>query len=357
MSSKAKKIMLASLLLLASCVYSSCPCPEDCCNNRCKPGYPVDRDCMIGGYNAQGRIDVCGSRDFYASGTFLYWEPKEQGLDIALITPIYNPTVNDANNLNTDFDYQPGFKITLGLFLLNDNWGLQADYTRFHTKNRASGKADPLIDTITNYWRVGTQIDNLISIISRASIDMDFIDLSIGRPYYMGTNLIFNPYIGVRGGLINQRNIVRTETSRSLWYETKVSSDSWFVGPKIGICTNWLLADGFRFFGDGFSSLFYQNFKVAAKEFEDRNPSLFTTNASNTLGYINVSLDLSIGIGWGKYFHYQKLHIDATVGYELEVMWNQNQMRAFIEEIKHQIHSNPGNLTPHGFIVALRLDF
>lgn len=357
MLSKVKKVVIGSLLLSFSSIFSACPCPDDCCNYRCKAGYPVDQTCMTSGYNAQGRIDVCRSRDYFASATFLYWQPKEQGLDIALISPIYDPTANVAHNLNTHFDYQPGFRVSLGLFLPCDNWGLFADYTYFHAKNNAERKkADTSKIFLTNYWKIGANVNNQ-SLSSHSTIDQDFIDLSLGRPYYIGTMLIFNPFIGLRGGIVDQRMEVVAQTSTSTYYKTYIKSDSWLIGPRIGIETNWLLADGFRCFGEAFSSVFYQDFKVRAKEFTGKSSSTLTTDLSDNFKYINGSLDLSLGFGWGKYFYCQRLHIDVMAGYEIELLWNQNLMRTFVEEIKNNVHSKPGNLSPHGFIFAMRLDF
>ena len=354
---KAKKTILASILLLATSVFASATYPEDSYNYRFDQGYPVDENHMIGAYNAQGRIDVCGDWDFYATGTFLLWQPKQQGLDVALVTPRTNPTNNAAHNLNTDFDYDPGFKLTLGSFFSDDNWGLWAEYSRLHTDNSARRKADPQIDTITNYWRIGATVTNLTSIFSKWDLGLDILDLSLGRPYYIGTKLIFNPFIGGRVSWIDQKINVRTSTSTGSKYETNVSSDSWLIGPRIGINTNWLLAEGFRFFGNTSASLFYQNFKLTAKEYQDINPRVYTINASEDQSNFNANVDLSLGFGWGRYFFRQKLHFDAIAGYELMLMWNQNLMRSFIEEIKNSVHSNHGNLTPHGFIFATRLDF
>ena len=222
-----KKIIIATWVFIASSVFSSSA--EDNYNYKFDPGYPVDENHMMGAYNAPARIDVKNSWDFYVNGTFILWQPKQQGLDLALISPIFDRNANHASILNTDFDYDPGFKLSLGTGYGSDNWQSWAEYTRLYTKNRARRSVAHTHTTITNYWRIGTALSNLINISSNWFSHFNILDLSIGRPYYVGTKLIFNPYFGGKAGWIDQKyNVIYTNIVQNVHhnYVTKVKSKS-----------------------------------------------------------------------------------------------------------------------------------
>lgn len=348
-----KKLILFPILFIIPTMSFTAPFIDNVYNSKFEKGYPVDEDQMIGAYNAQGRINTCGNWDFFAGGSLLLWQPKEQGLDFALISPI-NPSSKRAHDFYPKFEYDPGLKLNLGLFFSEDNWGIWTQYTRFSDKLCFKKFINTSNETVINYWRIGDPIDKIASLFSSWDLDFNIFDLSLERPYYIGTKLIFDPYIGIKSGWIDQKVKVAYSTSSSD-YETEVFSDSWLLGPAMGINTNWLMAEGFRFFGNGSIALFFQKFKLSAKEFQRKNS--YSIDDADEINCFNANLNLSLGFGWGRYFFQQKIHFDAMAGYELQLFWNQNQMKSFVEEIKNKIYSNPGNLTPHGFIFALRLDF
>ena len=209
---------------------------------------------------------------------------------------------------------------------------------------------------MTSYWRIGEQITDLFEIFSKWNLGLDILDLSLGRSYYVGTCFTVTPFVSAKAAWINQKANIKS-AKKDNKYQTRVSSKSWFLGPQAGVETNWFLAEGFRFFSNASSALFYQHFSLLAKEYEIKNPITYTTNASDKLDCINASISLAMGFGWGKYFNYNNLHFDVQAGYEMQLFWNQNQMRSFVEELKNKVYSKPGNLTPHGFTLTMRLDF
>jgi hypothetical protein len=59
------------------------PCPPDPCKTCEIPGGP-----MQSAYSHPARVNVCGSWDVFASASFLYWQPMEEGLNLGIDTPI-----------------------------------------------------------------------------------------------------------------------------------------------------------------------------------------------------------------------------------------------------------------------------
>lgn len=118
-------------------------------------GHEMSKELMMPIYNAPARIDVRSSWDLYVTGRFLYWQAREENLEIGLIsrndpegisvtadTPFTTFYVNNMNVANQRFTYRPGFKIGLGANLDNDNWDAYTEYTWFHSST--TGRVNPL---------------------------------------------------------------------------------------------------------------------------------------------------------------------------------------------------------------------
>jgi hypothetical protein len=355
---KRKKLLISSFIFLASFAFSK-ESQENNYNYRFNPGYSADKNHMIGAYNAPAQIKTEDSWNLFASARFIYEQPKEGGLDLALITPVYTEP-KEIQPLVMDFDYDPGFKVSLGASLKKDSWNLWGDYFYLHTRNKVKKELDQTQQTLTNYWRVGSAVNNLNYINAKWKLKIDIADLSLGRPYYVGTKLTFNPFIGTRVAFINQKMKVKYDSlvnDITSHYFTKTYSDSWGIGPRVGVNSNWFLDEGFKIFGNISASLFYQRFIVKVAEYKDADPMIFSTQAQKKQGYITPNLDFALGLGWESYLNNHKNHIDINLGYEMNVFWNQNMMKSFIEELKNQNSAKPEDLTPHGFILSFNFDF
>ncbi len=63
----------------SSCIEKVEKC--ECCGENITPS-PV-----IASYNFPDKVYLCASKKAYVTGSFIYWEPIEQGLDIAILAP------------------------------------------------------------------------------------------------------------------------------------------------------------------------------------------------------------------------------------------------------------------------------
>ena len=86
---------------------------------------------ILAAYNAPARFDVKGTWDLFTTLSFLYWQPREDGLSLAL-SSYAEPQENPGKLFNMHFDYKPGFKIGVGSNFTHDNWNLFFEYTRLH---------------------------------------------------------------------------------------------------------------------------------------------------------------------------------------------------------------------------------
>lgn len=146
---------------------------------------------MAPGYNASARYAVRGAWEFYLKGSFIYWQPKEQGLEVGILTSAASDHQDRIKNLN--FDYKPGFKVTVGTNFDHDKWSLEAQYTRLHSKeDRHFYAASP--EYITPSWhdQITAAVDNAKE---QWKLLYDTIDLHLLRADYSGKAITLTPFL------------------------------------------------------------------------------------------------------------------------------------------------------------------
>ena len=335
--------------------------------------------------------------DVFVSASFIYWQAKEKGLDLG-ITDNWCDYCETGRVINMNFDFKPGFKVGVGMHSDYDDWHLYLEYTRLHLTDHKSYRLKndccecepcedecPPCNEIIPAWTTNRN-DNLYYQQAKGkwTMNLDILDLELGRAYWVGTQLTFAPFVGLRGGWLDQRMKAKycgtvydpqTElcTDDCTSYKSSNKSDSWFIGPRVGIDTNWLLGEGFRFFGNTAFSLIYQEFKTKVREYsiEDggcADPCICDCvcpcpcedcgyiNTKDKTGYITPNAEIAIGFGYGTQLDCYKWYFDLTVGYEFHVFWNQNMMRNIWDKSYHPIQdTDAGDLFLQGLTITAKL--
>jgi hypothetical protein len=317
-------------------------------------GHAVKEHQMLGAYNAPARIDVRGSFDVSLSADFIWWQPKEKGLDLAYLadsdvsTSVSNGFVHPGN------DYKPGFKIGLGVNFEHDNWGMFAEYTWLHfTQSKSYTRPDSTV-TIHPMWNFGHG-DTLTAVTGNWKVGYDMIDLVMQRAYYNGTKLTYTPSLGLRGGWIKSKmSSVYTGTYAN---NGKAKDKTWLVGPKAGFDANYIFGAGFRMFGKAAAALLYQNFKTSIDYYA--NTTLTNNIKCSHKGQLTPNAELGLGLGYGTYFSNRGFHFDIALSYDFECYWNQNNMRSLLDASQTAVYGyyKAGDLFMHGLTVALKFDF
>lgn len=335
----------------------SCPAPVCCPAPKCCPA--VEKIKLTCAYNAPARIEVRGCWDLYASASFTYWQALQDNMEYAIVSD-ETATAFDGTVQNLGFDFEPGFKVALGMNFDHDNWDTRVEYTWFrgNTSSSTTATADQLI------YPMSTFPDNATYSASseRWKLHMDLLDWELGRSYYVGKKLTFRPFLALRGAWIRQ-NIDVDYHSEALEISTDVSVDkksrSWAVGPRAGLYTDWLFCDGFRLFGNGAGDILFTRYTTLRSEQDTAGilANSITYRQSN-LNTVRTHLDLELGLGWGTYFDCNNWHIDLSAGYNFQVFFDQNMFRHFNDDIAIANSTSPyGNLYLHGLTVTARFDF
>jgi hypothetical protein len=142
--------------------------------------------------------------------------------------------------------------------------------------------------------------------------------------------------------------------------ESTNSSNSWGVGPILGVSGNCLLGKGFRLEGSASTTLVYTTYTsinhsetVASTLF---NPGPYTATYTNYIG-LRPNIDAVLGLGYGKYLHSCDMHIDFAVAYEFSMYWGQNMMRKLLDNVLTGTSPAPSDLLLQGLILSLQFAF
>ncbi len=381
-----RKILLISLAFGCLSAQECSPCWEE----------PT----LNAGYNFPANLETCNSWNMWVNASFLYWQPIEENIDPAAVvhseftTILPLPTTpsvsNDLSIVSMDFKFKPGFQVAIGFNPNYDHWDLEAEYTRFHShqKKFTSGQIfSPLLLDPGNLAVLAFFEDQIVgdpingSVKEHWYLNMDVLDLDLGRWFYVGQKLTFHPYCSVRGALIHQKLNAHYESNLSLTNGTVVpfpsavyfKSHSWGVGPRIGLDAHWNLCRGFRLFSNGSADiLFTRYYSCQTRGIVSIIPvSIDCENkiSQKTINSLRGHFDLEMGFGWGKYFQDSRWHMDLELGYGFQIFFDQNMFRhlttAFVVPVSTSRFVNlattsnepNGNLYIQGLTAKVKIDF
>jgi hypothetical protein len=345
-----------------------CMCEEKKCD--LKPNVEKKSPCMSCGYNAPFRYKTSGCCDFYVKGSFIYWQPLEEGLTFAK-TIENQPIISTGPFLGSemiemDFDYKPGFKVGVGLLSDYDNWDVFFEYTWFH-QTQTQIKNPPKSGRLLYYpWFNSQNVQEAnqpyaLDIKSSWNLDMDLINLELARSYFVGRKLTFRPFVGAKAMWIDQSINILANIIDWGNKEVKNRSQSWALGARSGLYTNWILGKGFKSFANLAACLLYTDYHKVSKDEDAIDTVTFGSrymDSSNKFRYLRTSLEFTLGFGYGCYFSNNN-HFDFNIGYDFNGFFHQNMMRFYSDELSSAsaIDHLAGNLYTHGLNASFMLNF
>lgn len=317
-------------------------------------------------YNTPARIDVRGCWGFYITGSYIYWMPKEENIElgVSLEFDVQNGEKIIIENYNVvDFEpwYRSGYKVGIGLISDYDHWDWYSEYTWFHQRQGASTD-----DQIIAKWLkpvLANQFPQMNNASGSWLLELDVIDSHLARTYYVGRRLVFRTHFGGRVAWLQQSIGVDYENMRTegvVTFSSKNSSTSRGFGPRMGVDTNWMLGDSFRIFGKGAGSILYTEYDISQQQ---TNPLLEEFNIiswklSDDTWFLRPNFELIAGLGYGTYFCCERYYVDFSASYEFHVFWNQNVFRHFYgDNILNQKTLAEGDLYLHGLTITLKVSF
>jgi hypothetical protein len=329
-------------------------------------------------YNQSARPEVRCSWDVFATATFLYWYVGQEGMDVGYNTA-YNADglLPPSNGLKVaqKGEYKPGFKVGVGANFDFDKWVGYVEYTWLHastsqnTNAGADTRGTPVI-VLGTWYRQNTPkpLDSTATALSsKWTVNLDMLDATLSRPYYEGRNLTITPFSGARALWLRQNFRLSATAYNSSAVNPVIShnnSNSWGLGPRMGMLGHWQLGYGFRVEGDASASILYQSYtKVSHREDALLSAPAFAAeiNGESSLRYKNYGAlrpiaDMGMGIGWGSYLDCQNYYLDIAANYDFMILWGQNMLCHLVDEY-YSVGGAPAELYYHGLTLTARFDF
>ena len=306
---------------------------------------------------------VCGKWDL--SADMLYWFASEEASAVwADILKVGNNTSSfTAQDFN--FHWDPGFRLGAGYNLKYDQWDTQLFWTSFHTEAHQSQNTSstliPLeIETIHPEFFAADLSDNFAASAKiRWELVVNMFDWELGRNFWVSKGFSLRPFIGVKGGWINQSikvdynhlTIQKIPTANS--GREHLKNNFWGVGPLAGVNTKWKL----RNFGTHYPS-FFGDFSVAGLWGTWNCNDVYTnTAAAKVVVHMKKSRLGALmlrgfwGAGWDIDFNKGRSHFATRLGYEMQLWINQLRLPT------SQLIRLHGDLTLQGMTFNCRFDF
>lgn len=324
---------------------------------------------------------------------FLWWRGELSNLSYAikrqtvLIGSELVPTqtaVVPVEKEEFDWEYSPGVRLGLGVITSLDGWDLYANWTYYHTsEHRVKDTATidftafntPGAEMYTSPWLIQPN-SNLYSHMSGGwDLDINMIDLELGRNFWISDELSIRPMSGIRGfwaGLdfkVHGSRPLATGVGASS-ERSKFDQDSWGVGLLTGFSSSWHFARIFSVYGDLELALTY------GKQNIRRNASIDSILATGDPQFqyravtrdhrrsLQPFIDLGMGIRFENTFSSVRAMLD--LGWEFHSLLKFNQLfrgtRGRFNDNDNAITvsdypSTNGNLSLSGFVLKGRIEF
>ena len=346
------KWLFGALLLTISAVQAECP-PRF-------QGVELPEGKYLPLYNAPACVDVNGE-NVHIWASFTYWNVYQQNMEVAFVPPVTAVTeaaVVPGSVVAMGNHWSPGYKVGAACKTDYDEWVAFAEYTwiRSATSVSAANETGNAALNLSSTQLFPSDLSlSATSIQSKWFMHLDQIDVALSRPYYQGIYLIANPFLGMRGLFIRERQSGDATTTAGP-NSVVLKSKCWSVGPVGGISGQWLLGKGVRFEGSSAASLLYTRYNELSCKFA--GPNQFPAHAKqNNLNAIRPVLELGMGMGWGSYIYNHSYFLDFSIDYQFKYYWSQNMMRT-LSSLEALWESNfIGALMIHGLVVTGKFDF
>ena len=297
---------------------------------------------------------------FTVSADFLYWYPSEE------VASIWADVITSSGNTSSwkaqgfDFDWDYGFRLGVGYKMVHDEWDTALYWTWFRTDATHTLSSEPGQTLRPEFFAAFLSFDTPRSMSANWDLFFNMFDAELGRRFWLSKNVSLRPFIGIKGGWIDQSIrvkyfdlVVDSIFPTDLTAKERLKNDFWGVGPLGGVNSLWkILGSGSRFF-----SLF-GNFSVAtmwgswACSDVYKSP-LPKTSSVNTKDSVLGALMMGgfLGIGWDTNFYKEKAHFALKLGYEMQIWFNQLRIATF------QLQRLHDDLTLQGLTLNCQVDF
>jgi len=321
----------------------------------------------------------------FFDGEILYWKPDQEGMTYCLVTDELTDVILGPNSSERDqhTNWHPGFRVGTGFRFAQQHGDVSVYWTHFqHTMTGFTVTDDLILGTKLflgdfapiglfahlgggGVLRLGASGASGGVASSQWKLRLNLIECDFGFQICFDNRFSLHPYLGVKGGWINQQQLVRYDhffdPNNNLFFNTTILSKNNFsgVGPELGIDGNFSIGYGFGLMGL-FSGAFLYGSADSPVDYHIENDPIVFPFPDFSVDYQQQqfvpAIQAQIGLNWGKEcFEYFLFYLN--IAYEVQYFWNtwRNQGAA-IQSIAVP-DSGYGNLMLHGVTGEVQFAF
>lgn len=320
--------------------------------------------------NPPGRPQVKGGADLFIFGDLLYWNAHENGLSYAIVNEGSASNLSDAEVKNIHGKWNWGFRVGAGYNLPHDGWDVNLTWLRFTDNGRKRTHADEdefIFPTLLHPADPIARGATAKKAHSRWNLNLNQLDLDLGREFFVSKWLTLRPHFGVRTDWIRQKlhgdykNFTSIATPNEAEY--KLKDNWWGIGLAGGLDTQWGLGGGVSFFAN-FSGAIIYGFHDFDQDDNDEPatgaslPNGKFVDLDNSYRVAHPIFDVAAGLRYDYMFSDDRFHVGLELGWEHHIYFSQNQFQVFVDDVAlGSSVRNQGDLTFQGWTFAARFDF
>jgi len=371
------------------------------------PCYSEDCGCTYcygptnGAGNPAVRPRTCNG-DFVIDIAGFYWNAHQDGMEYAIENHVALPSeaamsdeIQELNNLinseyqTPDFEWDFGFKAGIGYHSACDGWDFGILWTWYR------GKANDQIEasgddnrTLLPLWSAYAPPIGLITFASDIEthwkLEMNIIDLELGREFWNSKKLSLRPFVGLRIAYLNQNykiehkggswsvNDNSPDTINSWNNEVDLENDYHGAGIRAGLDSAWNFGCGWGLYGNFAASILYGRFDVEHDEANrlaaSPHSKVKILDTTESFRASRAILDLGLGVQWSTLFCACQYGFTAQLGWEQHLFFHQNQMWRVVRigdtpsapannTGENVFHLRRGNLDTQGWTLRFMFEF
>ena len=318
---------------------------------------PVSPQAEAMAAHPSARPGMTSGWDLFITADWLIWQANESGLGYAInnqdIDTTQTLSLGSGSVKSPHFEWEYGVRLGLGYNMPHDQWDLRLNWTWFrdHASSHTSSgfsTTEALYPVFMNPDATSTfDVAAAISADAHLHLQLNVLDLEMGRQFYAGKWLSLRPHFGLRNAWVDQTYKVSYDTLYNSTdeivlddYHTHMKNDYWGLGVRGGLDTQWGLGAGFSIFGNAAVSVLYGFFDIHHSEHyvESSTSSGYVLSEKNSFRAGRAVTDLQIGMRWDKNFANDRFHFGVQAGWEHHMFFSQNQIMRFVDSANPAVY-------------------
>ena len=315
--------------------------------------------------------------DWFVTGDYTFWTAREDNIEFAVGTIVQGPGAvkggGKGHIYRPDDKWVSGFKVGMGTDFCHDGWDLYAEYTWFKStssNNKPQGFSpnfmfgDPTLGDI--YWNIDAhepEFNGYTSASAKWRLNMNIVDLELGRNFYVSPRLMLRPFYGLKGAWNKQKmnvafvGIQSTQTGTFIPIVASMDNalKTWGIGLRAGVDTSWHFCRNFSILGDLAFTALWEQFKSRRYDNTASGGAVldsFVDNKENQY-LVKPIIEWMAGLKWETGLSCDAYHLSITAAWEEQVWFGQNQFM----RTRNTSVGTGGDLTLQGLTVDVRFDF